>query len=154
MSQVENKIVENFITDNMDIWSGAIKKRGSQGRGSNKKIVLYGVKKLRELILDLAVRGLLVPQDPSDEPASVLLEKIGKEKENLIKGGVIKKQKPLATIDETKLPFEISDGWEWSRLGNTGVGSTGKTPSTKEPSYYTFYWARPNNTCWRTSKFR
>ena len=64
---------EKLITDNLDVWSSAIKKRGSQGRGSSKKVDLYGIKKLRELILELAVRGLLVPQDPNDEPASVLL---------------------------------------------------------------------------------
>ncbi|MDP0562000.1 MAG: hypothetical protein QS721_06600 [Candidatus Endonucleobacter sp. (ex Gigantidas childressi)] len=54
---------EQLITENIDVWTSAIKKRGSQGRGSSKKIELYGIKKLRELILELAVRGLLVPQD-------------------------------------------------------------------------------------------
>ena len=68
--------VENIITDNLPIWSSAIQSKSSAGRGTSSKRNLYGVKKLRELILDLAVRGLLVPQDPSDEPASVLLEKI------------------------------------------------------------------------------
>ncbi|MFT7561193.1 MAG: hypothetical protein ACI93R_003118 [Flavobacteriales bacterium] len=90
MSRAENKIAENLITDNIDIWTGAIKKRGSQGRGSNKKIELYGIKKLRELILDLAVRGLLVPQDSNDEPVSVLLEKIAAERDSLLKNKKIK----------------------------------------------------------------
>ena len=71
-----------LITENIDIWTSAIKKRSATGRGSNKKIELTGIKKLRELILELAVRGELVPQDPNDEPASVLLEKIAAEKNN------------------------------------------------------------------------
>ena len=87
--------VENLITDNLDIWTGAIKKKGPQGRGSSKKIKLYGIKKLRELILDLAVRGLLVPQDPNDEPASMLLERIAAEKARLVKEGKIRKGKKL-----------------------------------------------------------
>jgi len=69
-----------LITENIDVWTTAIKKRSATGRGSNKKIELAGIKKLRELILELAVRGQLVPQDPNDEPASVLLEKIAAEK--------------------------------------------------------------------------
>lgn len=109
---------EQLITDNIDVWTSAIKKRGSQGRGSSKKNELYGIKKLRELILELAVRGLLVPQDPSDEPASVLLEKIADEKEQLIKEGKIKKQKPLPEITEEEKPFSLPNGWEWARLGN------------------------------------
>ena len=112
--------IDKLITDNLDIWTGAIEKRGSQGRGSSKKIELYGIKKLRELILDLGVRGLLVPQDPNDEPASVLLEKIAAEKEQLIKDKKIRKQKPLPEISEDEKPFKLPDGWEWVRLAATG----------------------------------
>ena len=107
---------QQLITDNLDIWTAAIKKRGSQGRGSSKKIELHGIKKLRELILELAVRGLLVPQNPNDEPASVLLEKIAVEKEQLIKDKKIKKQKPLPEISEDEKPFELPKGWAFVRL--------------------------------------
>ena len=62
------------------------------GRGSSGKVELYGIKKLRELILELAVRGLLVPQNPNDEPASELLKKIAAEKAKLVKAGKIKKR--------------------------------------------------------------
>ena len=74
-------------------------------------------KKLEEIILDLAVKGKLVPQNPDDEPASVLLEKIKAEKEKLIKEKKIKKDKELEPIKEEEKPFEIPDSWEWVRLG-------------------------------------
>lgn len=105
------------IIDQLDIWSSAIRKRGSQGRGSSKKIELYGIKKLRELILDLAVRGLLVPQDQNDESASVLLEKIAAKKEQLKKDGKIKKQKQLPAISEDEKLFDLPQGWVWTQLG-------------------------------------
>ena len=77
-----------------------------------------GVAKLRELILTLAVQGKLVPQDPADEPASVLLQKIRAEKDRLIAEGKIKRDKPLAEIAEEEKPFELPQGWEWVRLGD------------------------------------
>ena len=109
--------VEKLITEHIDVWTSAIKKRNATGRGSSKKIELTGIKKLRELILELAVRGKLVSQDPSDEPASVLLEKIAAEKAQLIADKKIKKQKPLPAISEDEKPFELPKGWGWSRLG-------------------------------------
>ena len=68
--------LEKIITDNLPLWSSSVQLKSTRGRGSSSKRNLYGVKKLRELILDLAVRGLLAPQDPNDEPASVLLERL------------------------------------------------------------------------------
>ena len=86
-----------------------------------------GVAKLRELILTLAVQGKLVPQDPADEPASVLLQKIRAEKDRLIAEGKIKRDKPLAEIAEEEKPFELPAGWEWVRLGDiTNYGTTTK----------------------------
>lgn len=73
--------------------------------------------KLRKKILDLAMRGKLVPQDSQDEPASTLLEKIKEEKAQLIKEKKIKKSKPLPEITEEEKPFEIPESWEWVRLG-------------------------------------
>lgn len=110
--------IEKLITDHIDIWSSALQTRSTAGRGSNGKIDLYGIKKLRELILELAVRGKLVPQDPNDEPASELLKRIAAEKAELVKQGKIKKQKPLPEISEDEKPFELPKGWEWSRLND------------------------------------
>ena len=77
-------------------------------------------KKLRQKILDLAIRGKLVPQDPNDEPASVLLERIRAEKEQLIKEGKIKRSKKSAATDKShyeNAPFEIPENWVWTTLG-------------------------------------
>jgi len=75
-------------------------------------------KKLRQKILDLAIRGKLVPQDPNDEPASVLLERIKAEKERLIKEGKIKRSKKSAsdTSHYENLPFEIPESWVWTTI--------------------------------------
>ncbi len=78
-----------------------------------------GVAQLRELILTLAVQGKLVPQEPADEPASVLLQKIREEKDKLIAEGKVKKDKPLAEIAEKEKPFELPEKWAWIRLGST-----------------------------------
>ncbi|MCT4707061.1 restriction endonuclease subunit S [Enterobacteriaceae bacterium H16N7] len=110
--------VEKLITQHIDTWSSALQTRSTAGRGSNGKIDLYGIKKLRELILELAVRGKLVPQDPNDEPAFELLKRIAAEKAELVKQGKIKKQKPLPDISEEEKPFELPVGWEWKKLGN------------------------------------
>ncbi|WP_290705729.1 restriction endonuclease subunit S [Amphritea sp.] len=106
----------DIITDNIDIWTSAIKTRSSTGRGSSKKLDLYGIKKMRELILELAVRGKLVPQDPNDEPASVLLERIAAEKAQLVKEKKIKKPKALAEIGEDEKPFSLPYGWAFARI--------------------------------------
>jgi type I restriction enzyme S subunit len=90
-----------------------------------------GIKKLRELILQLAVMGKLVPQDPDDEPASVLLEKIKGEKERLIKEGKIKKQNPLPPIKDDEKPFELPNGWEWSYLDECSLIIMGQSPESK-----------------------
>lgn len=74
--------------------------------------------RMRELILQLAVQGKLVGQDPNDEPASELLKRIKAEKEKLIAEGKIKKQKPLPPITEEEIPYELPRGWESIRIGN------------------------------------
>lgn len=80
-----------------------------------------GVARLRELILTLAVQGKLVPQDPSDEPASELLKKIRTEKDRLIAEGKIKRDKPLAEIADEEKPFVLPEGWAWTSLTAVGI---------------------------------
>lgn len=97
-------------------------------------------KALRQKILDLAIHGKLVPQDPNDEPASVLLERIKAEKERLIKEGKIKRSKKSAKTSDTphyeNVPFEVPEGWMWTTLGVIGTWQSGGTPSRSNKSYY------------------
>ena len=111
--------IEQLITEHLDIWTAAdTEKKSGRGRSSGTAGNVYGVKKLRELILELAVRGKLVPQDASDEPASELLKRIAAEKAKLVAEGKIKKSKPLAEITDDEKPFELPQGWEWVNLGS------------------------------------
>ena len=108
---------------------------------------------LKKSILQEAVQGKLVPQNPDDEPASVLLERIRAEKQALIQAGKIKKDKhesvivtrdkiPYEIIDgkerciADEVPFELPEGWCWCRLNQLGVFSSGKTPSMSEPAFW------------------
>ncbi len=85
---------------------------------------------LKQTLLQLAVMGKLVPQDPSDEPASELLKRIAEEKATLIAEGKSRKQKQLAEITEEEKLFELATGWEWSRLGEQVIESgAGWSPS-------------------------
>ena len=79
------------------------------------------IKSLKDKILQLAIQGKLVPQGENDEPASVLLEKIKAEKEQLIKDKVIKKEKPLPEISDEEKSFDLPKGWEWWSLGNATI---------------------------------
>ncbi len=91
-------------------------------------------KKLRQKILDLAIHGKLVPQDPNDEPASVLLEHIRSEKERLIKEGKIKRSRKTtktsdAACDKQEVPFEVPSGWVWCLLEDLAYVAAGSTPN-------------------------
>ena len=94
------------------------------------------VKKLREYILSLAVRGKLVEQDENDEPASVLLERIREEKDRLVKEKKIKKEKPLPEIGKDDIPYELPNSWQWVRLGDIVSFNIGKTPNRKNATYW------------------
>lgn len=91
------------------------------------------IKCLRELILSLAVQGKLAPQDTSDEPAIELMRQIRVEKDRLIAEGKIKKDKPLPVIGDDEKPFEVPEGWEWVRLGDSSMLITDGTHRT--PKY-------------------
>ena len=105
-------------------------------------------KALRQKILDLAIHGKLVPQDPNDEPASVLLERIKAEKERLIKEGKIKRSKKSAkTSDTPHYPYLLPKGWKWCKLEDIVSFGGGKTPSMDNKEY----WDNGNH-LWVTSK--
>ena len=93
---------------------------------------MMDTKALRQMILDLAIHGKLVPQDPNDEPASVLLERIKAEKERLIKEGKIKRSKKSAKSSDTphyeNVPFELPNSWVWCRLEDIAYVASGSTP--------------------------
>ena len=112
-------IQTQLLTTHLEIWTTAeTEKKSGRGRSSGNGTSVYGIKKLRELILELAVRGKLVPQDPNDEPADELLKRIQVEKARLMAEGKIKKDKPLPPISDEEKPFELPRGWQWVKLGN------------------------------------
>lgn len=121
-------VVEELVTTHLDLWTSAIRRKSAAGRGSPRNTELYGIKKLRELILELAVRGMLVPQDPNDEPASELLKKIALERAKLIIAGRGKKKSALPAVTDKEMPFSLPLGWSCERIGNLvsklGSGST------------------------------
>ena len=94
------------------------------------------IKALRQTILNLAVRGKLVPQHPNDEPASKLLKRISLERNDLVARNVLRREKPLATIDANKPPFKVPSGWKWSRIGEavlfTQYGTSTKSSSSEQ----------------------
>ena len=91
---------------------------------------------LRQSILQAAVQGKLVLQNPQDEPASELLKRIQTEKSHLIKNGKIKKEKPLPSVSEEEKPYDLPDGWEWCRLGNVILQNIGGGTPSKSVSEY------------------
>lgn len=91
---------------------------------------------MRSKLLDLAMRGKLVEQDPNDEPASELLKQIQSEKAQLVKEGKIKKGKKLPEITDDEKPFDIPDSWKWVRLGDIGDWGAGATPLKSNHEYY------------------
>ena len=125
-------------------------------------------KQLKNSILQWAIQGKLVPQDPNDEPASVLLERIRAEKAKLVKEGKIKKDKNesiifrgddnshyekfLATGEvkciEEEIPFEVPEGWEWSRLGNIYSHCTGKALNNANKSGQLMTYITTSNLYW------
>lgn len=125
--------VENIITENLDIWTSAIKTKSASGRGSSKKLELYGIKRLRKLILDLATSGKLTAQEQTDQPVGLLLEKLKDERLSLRKNQNLKKIKSLPPISENEIMAEIPNSWAWIRFGECVVIRSGNSfPKEKE----------------------
>ena len=103
--------------------------------------------RLKKSILQEAIEGRLVPQDPNDEPASVLLANIRKEKELLVKDGKLKKKDLIETpISEDEIPFEIPESWEWVRLGFISEIVTGKKDANNGDENGSYYFFTCSNT--------
>lgn len=104
----------NTIVNSFDIWTDAQGIKSRTRVKSVDNISLEGISSLRALIIELALRGKLIPQDSSNEPANHLIKKIALEKDKLIAAGKIPKQKSLKEIEQTKMPYSLLDGWEWA----------------------------------------
>lgn len=125
--------VKELITEHLDIWLTAeAEKKSGRGRSSGSSNSIYGVQKLRELILDLAIRGKLLPQNIQDQPVNILIGNITEEKNKLVKEGVIKKSKLFPEITE---PFQIPNNWKWLYLQDvSSYIQRGKSPKYIEKS--------------------
>lgn len=107
--------LDRLIAENLDIWTSATERKSGAGRGGGKRINLYGIERLRALILDLAVRGKLVPQDAGDEDAAQLVARSAKACRDKIAKGAARKPKVIPPLFEG-LP-SLPNGWVWTQLG-------------------------------------
>lgn len=129
------KDINKLITDKIDVWTGALHKKSSTGRGSSKKVYLIGIKKLRQLILELAVCGKLTQQKTSDTPVSILLRQLEETKDKLVKAKKIKKPKKFSKIATEEAPHLIPNSWKWIRFGDCVSLKSGTSfPKDKELS--------------------
>ena len=106
--------LDRLVADNLDIWTSATIHKSGAGRGGGKRVSLYGIERLRALILDLAVQGKLVPQDAGEEPAKRTFAEI--ERQRRLTG--LSNREPEKKIENSELPFSIPQSWEWVRLGS------------------------------------
>lgn len=111
--------ISALVSDNLDLWTGAIERKSGAGRGNGKKISLYGIERLRALIIDLAVRGKLLQQDASDVSASSLLKAIRKQRIDLVRSNQIGKPRELRAVSETP-PYKIPPTWQWVQISEIG----------------------------------
>lgn len=125
--------IAKLVADNIDNWTSAIQRKSGAGRGGGKRISLYGIERLRALILDMAVRGKLVPQDAGNEPASELLKAIKAERTKLIKAKAISKGKSFPTVS-AEPPFAIPANWIWTQVSEIGH-DWGQTEPTANFTY-------------------
>jgi len=125
-TKAPNTSAEQLITEHLDIWTTAIEQKSSSGRGSSKKFSLYGIKKLRKLILELAVRGKLVQQDSNDKPVDGLLKQISDEREALEKQKKIRKIAKQLEIKEDEKLFSIPKSWQYVRFGELTFNRDGE----------------------------
>ena len=113
--------ITKLISNYFNVWTSAENiKKSSRGRISANNQNVYGVQKLKELVLDLAISGKLTSRNTEDNKKNSIIEDIDKEIKSLNKKGFLKKQKLLSSVNEDEKLFELPKNWEWIRLGNTG----------------------------------
>ena len=119
--------VKQLITEHIDIWTSATEIKSGAGRGNGGGVSLYGIKKLRGLILELAVRGKLVPQISIEGTGEELKKAALDAQASAIRNKTTRKQKSLPEISSGEFPYEIPDSWTHIRLGDlTNYGITDK----------------------------
>ncbi len=129
--------ISALVADNLEIWTGAVTWKRTAGGGGTKRISHYGIERLRALILDLAVRGKLVPQQADDMPVGQLLTQIASGRLKLIQDGLIKAKKAQAIPAAAIGPFEIPASWVWIRLDQLGAIIGGGTPTASDATNFT-----------------
>lgn len=126
--------IASLVVGNFDLWTAAIERKSGAGRGGSKKINLHGIERLRTLILDLAVRGRLVPQDAADEPAATALGRISHAQKAKIEAGLARKPRTIAPLSK-ELPA-LPPGWVWTQLGTLAeIGPTNKVEDDVEAAF-------------------
>lgn len=123
-------MVETII-NSFEIWISAKEfKKNGRGRGANNN-GSYGIKKLRELIYELAIKGKLISQNINDEPVNELVNRILKKRIQLLNEGILKNRKFRTKIHENEIPFSLPNGWKWVRLGEIGNIFNGNSINAK-----------------------
>lgn len=121
------------ITDHLDVWTSALLTKSAAGRGSNGKLEAYGIKKLRELILATALRGLF---DRSNEPLPKTIEQDVRNARNSYYKKIGKKPKEYVFGPALLEEFDLPSGWAWKRVADLCDLQTGATPNTQNPRYF------------------
>ena len=125
-----------LITEHLDLWTSAVTQKSTRGRGSSGKIELTGIKRLRELILELAIQGKLVEQAPDEGTALELLDSICSEKNTQVKAKKFRNPKELPKVEAPEHPYSIPKNWEYCRLNDIGIWGAGATPKRGNSQYY------------------
>lgn len=120
-----------IVTSELDIWLSAVEKKSGAGRSSGGGTLdVYGIRRLRELILELAIRGKLVGQSADEGTGLELLQSILKQQSEMFSRGEIKKPKQTKEIDPKEIPYELPTGWTWCRISQLGHDWGQKVPDT------------------------
>lgn len=126
--------IASLVSDNLDIWTTAIERKSGAGRGNGRRVSLYGIGRLRPLIIELALRGKLTPQQPDDEPVTAVLARLAEARRLKIDSGQARKPKA-----PKPLPFDLPPlplGWAWTQLGTIAeISPSNNAPDSLDASF-------------------